>query len=129
MRKTEAIIVEVGTSRGALQVGEWRPGHLRKGSGHHMLIVCGILLSSLLFLVPAVVAQQALTAPQQCENLRQELVLADIAHQEARSRCANIIRQAVELEAQVKKLEGEKRQLQDEVAKAKEASDAAKTAE
>ena len=72
-------------------------------------------------------SQQTLPSPKQCENHRQELVLADIAHQEARSRCANIIRQAVELEAQVKRLEGEKKQLHDEVARLKEAADVAKT--
>src|SRR3990167_11329200 len=89
--------------------------------------IVSVVFVALLLPSASVWAQQALTAPQQCENLRQELVLADIAHQEARSRCANIIRQAVELEAQVKRLEGEKKQLHDEVARLKEAADVAKT--
>lgn len=77
-------------------------------------------------LAMSVSAQQSLTPAQQCENLRHELTLADIAHQEARARSGNIIRQASDLENETKRLKDENAKLKAEVAKLKEAGDVAK---
>ena len=71
-------------------------------------------------------AQQSLMPAQECENYKQELVLSDITYQELRARSGNIMRQAYELEAKVRALESEKKQLQDDVVKLKEAGESAK---
>lgn len=81
-------------------------------------------------------AQQSLTFAQQCSNYQQELVLADIAHQEARARSGNILRQATDLEVKVKALteELEKEKVahasaKEALAKLESAGDEAKTVE
>lgn len=91
-------------------------------------------MAFVLFWSVAAIAQQPLTSTQQCANYQQELVLADIAHQEARARCGNIIRQATDLETRVKalteELEKEKAMhasTKEVPAKLKDASDATKT--
>lgn len=86
-----------------------------------------ILMAVPLWFLPlAASAQQSLAPAQQCENLRHELTLADIAYQEARARAGNIIRQATQLEEDSKRLRDENGKLKAEVAKLKEAGDVAK---
>lgn len=84
------------------------------------LVYTGIMI---LGIATAVWAQQPLTSQQQCANHVQELVLADIAHQEARARTGNIMRQAYELETEVKKLKNENAELQEEVRALKASSE------
>lgn len=91
-----------------------------------MLAVMSIVLLLLSMWGISVSAQQALTPAQQCENLRHELMLADIAHQEARARAGNILRQATDLENETKRLKDENDKLKADVAKFKEAGDVAK---
>ena len=66
-----------------------------------------------------VAAQHTSMSTQQCANCVQELVLSDIAYQELRGRCANIVRQAYELEADIKRLKDINGILEKEVARLK----------
>lgn len=110
-----------GVSRRIFDDGEEACSWQKTGRKALIRLVAAVFVT--LFWCSVAFTQQPLTQAQQCINHQQELVLSDITYQELRARTGNIMRQAYELEAEVKNLKDENAKLKEEVRTLKASSE------